>query len=153
MLVLISGASPREFYLESSNKSWLEAQKYCREKYTDLATIDNSEDMDRLMYETYVGYDGMAWIGLYDDMFSGWRWSLKDEGRSLDAGEYQNWANILDDTGPTDHCVAIVMGAWRVFSCEALIEFICFDGEELWQSQSVGLGLLFACIYVNIYFT
>lgn len=130
MLVFVSGSSPRLYYVESSNKSWVKAQEYCREKYTDLATVDNSEDMDRLMRETHDGYNNMAWIGLYGDIFSEWRWSLKDED-SLGTGEYRNWASILDDTGPTENCSASVMGAWRAFSCETLMRFICYDGEEL----------------------
>ena len=117
------------YHLEGDRKSWLDAQKHCREKYTDLATVDNTEDMDRLMHMTSGSYDGFAWIGMYDDLFRSWRWSLEDEVIE-GAGEYRNWDSAQDNTGQGEHCVATVYGAWLAFSCKTLIRFICYDGEH-----------------------
>ncbi|KAI4874923.1 hypothetical protein NFI96_009232, partial [Prochilodus magdalenae] len=58
----------KHFVTES--KSWTEAQSYCIECYTDLATIDNMEEMNRLINTVNSSYSGLAWIGLYDDLDS-----------------------------------------------------------------------------------
>uniref|UniRef100_A0A3B4AGX4 C-type lectin domain-containing protein n=1 Tax=Periophthalmus magnuspinnatus TaxID=409849 RepID=A0A3B4AGX4_9GOBI len=64
--------------------TWTEAQQYCRQHYTDLATIHNTEDLDKLTRPST--YTGDAWIGLFDDVASwkgvmgndsnSWRWSV-----------------------------------------------------------------------------
>uniref|UniRef100_A0A8C7DJ09 C-type lectin domain-containing protein n=1 Tax=Oncorhynchus kisutch TaxID=8019 RepID=A0A8C7DJ09_ONCKI len=73
-------------------ENWTEAQAYCRDKYTDLATIDNMEDMNRLLNLEHFGdYNNTVWIGMYDDVNS-WRWSLEDSDYYSEGGaEFRNW--------------------------------------------------------------
>uniref|UniRef100_A0A4W6EH96 C-type lectin domain-containing protein n=1 Tax=Lates calcarifer TaxID=8187 RepID=A0A4W6EH96_LATCA len=65
-----------EYHYISENKTWSEAQSYCREKYTDLATVYDMTDMKRLLDSTEN--QGEAWIGLYNQTDSNrtWHWSL-----------------------------------------------------------------------------
>ncbi|KAL3040522.1 hypothetical protein OYC64_011525 [Pagothenia borchgrevinki] len=65
--------SIRRYTFVYGRKNRTEAQKYCREKYTDLATVDsekivkilnNAADLTKMVYP---GYYHRAWIGLYDD--------------------------------------------------------------------------------------
>ncbi|XP_035385450.1 macrophage mannose receptor 1-like [Electrophorus electricus] len=69
---------PYQYHFVMLKKNWTEAQGYCQEKYTDLATITNSQDLSSLMNATVVNSSEEAWIGLYNDINS-WRWSLSDE--------------------------------------------------------------------------
>ncbi|XP_015225138.1 PREDICTED: C-type lectin lectoxin-Lio3-like, partial [Cyprinodon variegatus] len=66
-----------EYLYINEEKNWTEAQQYCREKHTDLATVSNMADMKRLN-STRAGYEREAWIGLYDqtDGIRTWYWSL-----------------------------------------------------------------------------
>ncbi|XP_051800734.1 macrophage mannose receptor 1-like, partial [Acanthochromis polyacanthus] len=76
-IVLLSGLHQYQFIDEP--KTWSEAQQYCREKFTDLATVDNMEDVAQLIAAAGSGYSGKVWIGLYDNS-SSWAWSMTDDG-------------------------------------------------------------------------
>ncbi|KAG7256534.1 hypothetical protein CRUP_015432 [Coryphaenoides rupestris] len=57
------------YYVVDTAMTWMDARRYCREHYNDLATIDSLEDQQRLE-DVAGGYTGPAWIGLYDDVKS-----------------------------------------------------------------------------------
>ncbi|KAJ3584991.1 hypothetical protein NHX12_013714 [Muraenolepis orangiensis] len=61
--------------------TWMDAQRYCREKHLDLATVDSPDDQHRLVHA--AGGRSPAWIGLYDD-FGSWKWSLWDHANYSD---------------------------------------------------------------------
>ncbi|KAL7880782.1 hypothetical protein SRHO_G00030360 [Serrasalmus rhombeus] len=52
-----------QFYVVNVNKNWADAQKHCREKYTDLATTESQEEMNALL-AFLNGTGGLSWIGL-----------------------------------------------------------------------------------------
>ncbi|XP_043954169.1 secretory phospholipase A2 receptor-like [Gambusia affinis] len=64
------------YHYINQNKNWTEAQQYCREKHTDLVTVTNMKDMERLKIS--AGGQSEAWIGLYDPTNGPrtWYWSL-----------------------------------------------------------------------------
>ncbi len=55
--------------LSKTIKTWIEAKKFCRDHYTDLAFIKSQADQDEI---TSLIFSPAIWIGLYRDT---WKWS------------------------------------------------------------------------------
>ncbi|XP_045063891.1 lymphocyte antigen 75-like [Coregonus clupeaformis] len=47
-LSILPSCLPHQFHFVNMNKTWTEAQRICRQNYTDLATIDDTADMKKL---------------------------------------------------------------------------------------------------------
>uniref|UniRef100_H2M376 C-type lectin domain-containing protein n=1 Tax=Oryzias latipes TaxID=8090 RepID=H2M376_ORYLA len=63
----------RQYHFVNQPLNWTEAQTYCRQKYTDLAPIENSKEMDKLINTiSSAGYSYHIWIGLYNEMNCRW---------------------------------------------------------------------------------
>uniref|UniRef100_A0A3P9I636 C-type lectin domain-containing protein n=1 Tax=Oryzias latipes TaxID=8090 RepID=A0A3P9I636_ORYLA len=74
IFILSSCLIIRQYHIVNQPLNWTEAQTYCRQKYTDLATIENSEEMDQLINTiSSFGYSYEFWIGLYNEI--NYRWS------------------------------------------------------------------------------
>ncbi|KAK3554979.1 hypothetical protein QTP86_002411 [Hemibagrus guttatus] len=137
----MSSASSRAYYFVNENKTWTEAQRYCRENYTDLATIDNMEEMKKLLNAANTSYSGLAWIGLYDDPDS-WRWSLDDDSL-YNVGEktFTGWYHEPDNYNGKELCVFIRSdGKWSDGNCNSYMNFVCYDGRNvtdgyIWVTQ------------------
>uniref|UniRef100_A0A8P4GP41 C-type lectin domain-containing protein n=1 Tax=Dicentrarchus labrax TaxID=13489 RepID=A0A8P4GP41_DICLA len=118
----------RQYHFIYDQKTMTEAQSYCREQYTDLATIDNMEDVTTLNNMADLSQMA-AWIGLYDARNS-WRWSLADQMFYEDGeAEFRNWeVGQPDNYKSAEHCVAIYdNGRWRDASCTYTTQSVCFD--------------------------
>ncbi|XP_036444737.1 macrophage mannose receptor 1-like [Colossoma macropomum] len=120
-----------QYHYVNETKSWTEAQRYCRENYTDLATIDNMEEMNRLINTVNGSYSGLAWIGLYDDLDS-WRWSLDDESFYKEGErDFRGWRHQPDNYYGTELCVFINSdGTWSDGPCETYRKFVCYNGKN-----------------------
>ncbi|KAK2899958.1 C-type mannose receptor 2-like [Channa argus] len=116
-----------DYHFIKENKTWDEAQKYCKEKYTDLATVSNMTDMKRLINSTESQDE--AWIGLHS--YPGkenrkWHWSLpgvkfnKKEAR-WEAGQGN------DNRGNLKNCALMNDKKWKDFPCTDLYKFICYN--------------------------
>ncbi|XP_076145688.1 C-type mannose receptor 2-like [Alosa pseudoharengus] len=121
------------------NKTWTEAQHYCREQYTDLATTENMEDI-QMMMDTAKGYDGKAWIGLHQTANHSWKWSLADEG-FYGPGEahFTNWREGEPNGGDKEECAALIPGGlWNDITCNDKQEwFVCYDETHSDSEQYV----------------
>ncbi|PWA27053.1 hypothetical protein CCH79_00020665, partial [Gambusia affinis] len=132
----LHGISSRQFTFIYDAKTWIDAQTYCREKYTDLATITDLEDvtilnnlanLSQMLYTqssyVIVSFCLSAWIGLYDDRTS-WRWSYRDG-----EAEFTSWgSNQPNEYRNFNYCVRMdEYGMWNDLDCENLYKVVCSD--------------------------
>ncbi|XP_073723482.1 C-type mannose receptor 2-like [Misgurnus anguillicaudatus] len=120
-LCSLSECIQRRYHHINMMKTWTEAQKYCRENYTDLATVNNNNDLNQLMMSVKNSLTTHVWIGLHRSSVYKWKWSLGDPVK------YTNWSN--GDLNGSDHCVYMRDGSWRHQSCNMNMSFICYNGD------------------------
>ncbi|KAM3617663.1 uncharacterized protein V6R79_009393 [Siganus canaliculatus] len=129
LCVVSSQGAGRQYHLIQNQVTWTEAQSYCREKYTDLVTINSMEDMEVLNNMAASSGAGEVWIGLYDDVDS-WRWSLTDV-TFYKPGEvdFRAWDNGQPNNSKSEqYCVTINdEGRWHDDSCGVLFPAICIN--------------------------
>ncbi|KAF1385215.1 hypothetical protein PFLUV_G00105420 [Perca fluviatilis] len=119
------GGQLYDYHFIGENKTWEEAQEYCRKNYTDLATVSNQTDMKRLLNSTTEKYPDGAWIGLQRD----WRWSLP--GVEYNKSE-SNWSKTQpDNVDDQEICVRMNDGTWDDDSCSKPYRFICYDVRNI----------------------
>ncbi|XP_064878031.1 macrophage mannose receptor 1-like isoform X1 [Oncorhynchus nerka] len=131
LTLLISGfytpsSCLHQYHFITNDMNWTDAQSYCRAHYTDLASVDDKEDLNRLI-TSVSSYNSWLWIGLKkgDSM----KWSLADR-RFYSEGEteFRNW-----DTGTPQNGNCALMstsGLWNNTSCDDQHHFICYDGKQ-----------------------
>ncbi|XP_032438336.1 macrophage mannose receptor 1-like [Xiphophorus hellerii] len=118
-----------QFHYINENKTWTEAQQYCREKHTDLATVTNMKDMKRLI-NISAGDQREAWIGLISkpEFTRTWFWSLS--GEKFDESE-KNWNNNEpSDRGiqGSENCGIVYQNlTWLDQGCKWPEYFLCYD--------------------------
>uniref|UniRef100_A0A8C9ZS19 C-type lectin domain-containing protein n=1 Tax=Sander lucioperca TaxID=283035 RepID=A0A8C9ZS19_SANLU len=123
------GSQLYEYHFIKYEKTWKAAQEYCTKNHSDLATVSNETDMQRL--QRHPQYRSGAWIGLQRD----WRWSqprVKFNESKWSTGQPNN-----EDI--PENCVWMKMknDKWEDDSCNKRHNFICYDGENMWCIESV----------------
>ncbi|XP_053086933.1 C-type mannose receptor 2-like [Pangasianodon hypophthalmus] len=120
---------PRKYYLIQLGRNWSDAQVYCRATYTDLATIETTDDMVQLQNAAQSQQvSSGAWIGLYNDINS-WRWSMGNEplGRMTDWDiDFLQPNNLNGD----EECAVIDIIAWLDRPCTEIKPSVCFDDRN-----------------------
>uniref|UniRef100_A0A3Q1I901 C-type lectin domain-containing protein n=1 Tax=Anabas testudineus TaxID=64144 RepID=A0A3Q1I901_ANATE len=119
------------YHFIGENKTWDEAQKYCRENYTDLATVSNMTDMERLRKSTETLTE--AWIGLHS--YPGkdnrrWYWSLP--GLEFNDNQTRWNSGEPNDYRGQENCVLIHELSnqnqnWSDFPCNTNHQFFCYS--------------------------
>uniref|UniRef100_A0A4W6EKD8 C-type lectin domain-containing protein n=1 Tax=Lates calcarifer TaxID=8187 RepID=A0A4W6EKD8_LATCA len=80
-------ANNREYHFVNVKKTWVDVQSYCREKFIDLATINNADDNQKLLSLSQNSVSERIWIGLHDNI-SSWKWSLEDKNFYVDRDQH-----------------------------------------------------------------
>ncbi|XP_054914597.1 C-type mannose receptor 2-like [Poeciliopsis prolifica] len=117
-----------EFHYIKEAKNWTEAQQYCREKHTDLVTVTNMKDMERLINMS----DGdPAWIGLYyqTNGIRTWYWS-QSEVEFNESETNWNEEEPNDKTGWQNCGIIWKNLKWGDLSCNDPRYFLCYDDSN-----------------------
>ena len=114
-------------------KNWTEAQRYCKENFIDLATIDNMKEMLKMLNSTMHEAGATdAWIGLKQGSSPKWQWSLADRDfYREDEAEFRKW-NSDPPQGMDKNCSVMRTenGKWDSRKCGDTKPFVCYDGEK-----------------------
>ena len=113
---LICTSEPIIYHYIDERKTWQDAQSYCREHHSDLATISNMEDNNIALKSKT---NSSAWIGLnYNNTQGAWRWSDSSNA------SFYNWNN--GEPNRDGDCVEMRWdGSWNDLRCHHKRPFIC----------------------------
>lgn len=101
--------------------TWSEAQAFCREFHTDLATVATAADNTAVRNIAYL--QGPSWIGLYRDT---WKWSDGTSTSNL------TWLpKQPDNLNGNEDCAVLINGKFEDTICNDLHYFICHTSEFL----------------------
>ncbi|ROL29810.1 C-type lectin BML-1 [Anabarilius grahami] len=104
-----------EFVYVPVSVNWMDAQKYCRQHYTDLITIVDQADHDELLKTAGMGN---VWLGLYRTRGDGvFVWS--DQRSS----SFRKWKSGQPNA---QLCVNVYDGYWYDRNCEDYAPFACY---------------------------
>ncbi|XP_056599220.1 putative C-type lectin domain family 20 member A [Triplophysa dalaica] len=127
VLLLLSGLMcsasvlRRPYHYINQNMTWSAAQSYCRERFTDLATVDSMNDVNRMINAVNDGYSGSVWIGLKRGTQGRWGWSNGDGPLT----QYSAW--FPGQPSGDGACVICMCYYWYDRPCAVLHQFMCYD--------------------------
>uniref|UniRef100_A0A672G275 C-type lectin domain-containing protein n=1 Tax=Salarias fasciatus TaxID=181472 RepID=A0A672G275_SALFA len=109
------------------SKTWSEALDYCRERYSDLAVVQNAEEMEQVVEVSQKYFQRRVWIGPRHEP-SNWTWSGGRVG-----AEFEMWAEDEpnDHTEGKDNCVIARDGFWHDVPCSDEEHFACKSGKKI----------------------
>ncbi|KAF7692897.1 secretory phospholipase A2 receptor-like [Silurus meridionalis] len=116
----------QNYHLILENKTWYEAQRYCRSKYTDLVSIRDQQQNEEVKMKG-LNSNTLFWIGLLRD---DWQWT--DGGNST----YRNWASGFPQSSSSGDCVSLWPGGqWYSVLCSNDYHFTLCDTSTIHVSD------------------
>ena len=116
---LFSGQNVKFVYINTP-MNWTEAQSYCREHHSDLASVRNMSENEKIRQLIPSGQQ--VWIGLFRDS---WKWV--DGSNS----SFRFWGEGQPDRAE-NNCGAVHFlgnGQWEDWHCNREMAFICYRGK------------------------
>ncbi|XP_041723751.1 C-type lectin 1-like [Coregonus clupeaformis] len=104
--------------------TWEEGQSYCRQHYTDMASVRNLAESQKI--GNVLAKGSWAWIGLFRD------WSWSDQSNSLfrhcrsgtPNNHYGNYVSVFDKSRELAD-----------YTCETELPFCCYSGVSTSQRR------------------
>ncbi|XP_030018710.1 putative C-type lectin domain family 20 member A, partial [Sphaeramia orbicularis] len=130
-----SSALPRRhFHFIKTLKTWNEALHYCRVKYTEMATVNDEQDLGELACLVYPWHQPVH-LGLYLT----WSWSLSENDDHKEGEQsYSAWTKGNPGLG---RCTSIgPSGGWNTTRCSRSLNFFCYDGYVTDLSKRFVMG-------------
>uniref|UniRef100_A0A3Q2E4A0 C-type lectin domain-containing protein n=1 Tax=Cyprinodon variegatus TaxID=28743 RepID=A0A3Q2E4A0_CYPVA len=127
----------RQYIIVDELKNWAGARSYCRDHHTDLATLENMEDVRMLAdLGASLANSSAVWIGLYADVNS-WKWSISDRDQQEEK-QFWNWyaAEPNNEFG-IESCATIgIDGSCYDVPCSLTLRTLCVEekGEDCFPS-------------------
>lgn len=129
----------KKYHFIKDEKTWDDAQKYCRDNYTDLATVYDMADMaDMRRLQNTTENQKEAWIGLRNETYGNktWHWSLP--GVEFKENETQWRKDEPNDGNSNENCVVMKAdGLWHVIPCTQTSHFLCYDDRPNAKEQFI----------------
>ncbi|KAK2859826.1 hypothetical protein Q5P01_004446 [Channa striata] len=117
-----------QYHFVNVSMNWDQAQTYCRQNYTDLATTENTEELNQLISTvSSAGYSSQVWIGLYISYSERWTKSIGTD-----------YLNVVNQTRNDPLFVYYVCYGisknyyynW-INNCSVKHQFICQNGSKV----------------------
>ncbi|XP_056431521.1 macrophage mannose receptor 1-like [Gadus chalcogrammus] len=123
-IVMLSSMSTEstspEYHYYNQTLSWSDAQSFCRDKHSDLATVTSMEEA-QLLSQTAAGR-GDAWIGLRNDGPARWLWS---NGNGALSSSYWLAGEPSYSECSTDCCAEVTASGWNDLKCTRVGHLVC----------------------------
>lgn len=125
-LSVLSAVKVKEFHLVELKKTWKEARNFCNRQFSDLVTIKNHIETEKV--KTLTPDSGsIAWIGLYDNLKK-WKWS--HGSRNFDS--HNNFNRLKYTALRTSHFLGATIslnGDWIPKNSSAKLPSVCYNGK------------------------
>ncbi|XP_028330949.1 macrophage mannose receptor 1-like isoform X2 [Gouania willdenowi] len=124
-----------QYHYVADQKTWTEAQTYCRQTYADLATIGKKEQNDQILDTiTSAGQSSEVWMGLYSTI--DWRWS---DGFLGVGANYSNWGHGHPNFAVAAEFCVLVGNVWYDVLCSDKARFVCYNGENMKNQNLISM--------------
>lgn len=130
-----------QYHYISSLMIYSDAQTYCRQTYTDLATIESREEINKIISMVFfLGYSSDVWIGVYFDLNS-----LLSQTITPTFWDWEN-SSLTQPYFVYYLCGYITTTSPNLQNCSVKHPFICDTGEH---TAMYFLPIVLASLYVQ----